>query len=60
MAFKTWEDRAIMAEAERDDLKIENARLRSALRKIADMDYRGNRSAESSIAFRALEIKSVT
>jgi hypothetical protein len=30
-------------------------RLESALRKIANQDYRGNRSTESEIAFRALK-----
>jgi RNA polymerase-binding transcription factor DksA len=32
-------------------------RLESALREIANQDYRGNRSTESQIAFRALEAK---
>jgi len=31
------------------------ARLESALRKIANQDYRGNRSTESQIAFEALK-----
>lgn len=39
-----------------DNANNEIKRLREALHKIADMDYRGNRSTESSIAFKALEI----
>ena len=31
-------------------------RLRDALQKIADTDYRGNRSTESQIAYRALKM----
>lgn len=33
---------------------VQNVRYRNALMKIRDMDYRGNRSTESQIAFEAL------
>jgi len=39
------------------ELKAERERLRTALEKIANTDYRGNRSTESVIAFNALNQK---
>ena len=45
---KQSEDRANKAEAERDALVV-------ALKKIANMDYRGNRSTEMTIAYEALK-----
>ena len=49
---------------ERDKLRDENVRLKAhinrledALRRIANTDYRGNRSTESQIAAEALESK---
>ena len=50
---------AFSAELERE-LNAANDRinhLETALRRIANADYRGNRSTESQIAFRALEDK---
>lgn len=38
-----------------DDLKEENARLREALKEIADQDYRGNRPTTIDIARAALK-----
>lgn len=40
---------------QRDQLKDRIKRLEDALREIANQDYRGNRSTESEIAFRALQ-----
>ena len=47
-AFEAAMARLATVEAERD-------RYKAALRQIADTDYRGNRSHESIIAYRALE-----
>jgi hypothetical protein len=41
--------------AELEAVKVENARLREVLKRIANTDYRGNRSSESQIAFDALK-----
>jgi len=43
--------------AERDAAEKRVMHLEAALRKIADQDYRGNRSTESQIALMALEVK---
>jgi len=43
--------------AERDAAEKRVLHLEAALRKIADQDYRGNRSTESQIALMALEVK---
>ncbi len=43
--------------AERDAAERRVMHLEAALRKIADQDYRGNRSTESQIALMALEVK---
>jgi hypothetical protein len=40
---------------ENRELKDRIKRLEEALRQIANQDYRGNRSTESEIAFRALK-----
>ena len=39
---------------ERNALRAENAKLREALTEIANEDYRGNRSPESTTAYRAI------
>lgn len=46
--------RALEAEARIVALAAECDRYRAALERIRDMDYRGNRSTESAIAYRAL------
>lgn len=46
-AVKTWK--------ELEEAKARIAHLEAALRRIADADYRGNRSEESQIAFEALK-----
>jgi hypothetical protein len=48
-AVKTWK--------ELEEAKERIAHLEAALRRIANQDYRGNRSTESQIAVEALEDK---
>ena len=53
-----WFNRAIMMDAAANEIQKLNDRinhLESALRRIANTDYRGNRSTESQIAFEALK-----
>jgi hypothetical protein len=54
----TFWNAAIDLKKQNDELKQRIKRLEEALREIANQDYRGNRSNESQIAFRALEAKS--
>ena len=49
----TFWNAAIDLKKENDELKQRIKRLEDALREIANQDYRGNRSTESQIAFRA-------
>ena len=51
----TFWNAAIDLKKENDELKQRIKRLEDALREIANQDYRGNRSTESQIAFRALQ-----
>jgi len=48
---------AVKTYKELEEARARIAHLEEALRRIANQDYRGNRSAESQIAFRALEAK---
>lgn len=50
----TFWNAAIDLKKENDALKDRITHLEDALRRIANTDYRGNRSTESQIAFRAL------
>ena len=53
-----WFNRAKMYTAAADEIhRLEDRikRLETALRRIANTDYRGNRSTESQIAFEALK-----
>lgn len=51
----TFWNAAIDLKKQNDELKQRIKRLEEALREIANQDYRGNRSTESQIAFRALK-----
>ena len=53
----TFWNAAIDLKKENDELKQRIKRLEEVLREIANQDYRGSRSTESQIAFRALEEK---
>ncbi len=57
IAFDQIADERDKAQQENKLLKQRIKRLEEALREIANQDYRGNRSTESQIAFRALEAK---
>ena len=46
---------AVKTYKELEEARARIARLESALRRIANQDYRGNRSTESQIAFEALK-----
>jgi cell division protein FtsB len=50
-------NQALDLHKENEALKQHINRLEEALREIANQDYRGSRSTESQIAFRALEEK---
>lgn len=52
---KMFFNQALDLHKENEALKQRIHRLESALREIANQDYRGNRSTESQIAFMALE-----
>jgi len=52
---KMFFNQALDFHKENEALKQRIHRLESALREIANQDYRGNRSTESEIAFRALK-----
>jgi len=51
----TFWNAAIDLKKENDILKVRINHLETALRRIANTDYRGNRSTESQIAFEALK-----
>lgn len=53
--FQGWYEGYHGRDDEVAELKSKIERLTDALQKIADADYRGNRSTESSIAFQALQ-----
>ena len=46
---------AVKTYKELEEARARIARLEAALRRIANQDYRGNRSEESQIAFEALK-----
>jgi hypothetical protein len=52
---KMFFNQALDLHKENEALKQRINRLESALREIANQDYRGSRSTESQIAFRALQ-----
>jgi hypothetical protein len=52
---KMFFNQALDLHKENESLKQRIHRLESALREIANQDYRGSRSTESEIAFRALQ-----
>jgi len=52
------EDGYVKCVVNRAELQIENTRLREALEKIRDQDYRGNRPWSATVAYDALEEKS--
>jgi hypothetical protein len=52
---KMFFNQALDFHKENEVLKQRIKRLEDALREIANQDYRGNRSTESEIAFRALK-----
>jgi pSer/pThr/pTyr-binding forkhead associated (FHA) protein len=52
---KMFFNQALDLHKENESLKQRIHRLESALREISNQDYRGNRSTESEIAFRALQ-----
>jgi hypothetical protein len=52
---KMFFNQALDLHKENEALKQRIHHLESALREIANQDYRGNRSTESEIAFRALQ-----
>jgi len=52
---KMFFNQALDLHKENEALKQRIHRLESALREIANQDYRGNRSTESQIAFEALK-----
>ena len=52
---KMFFNQALDFHKENEALKQRIKRLEDALREIANQDYRGNRSTESEIAFRALQ-----
>ena len=49
-----WEISPAMAQAKIDELNRQIAELKSVLAEIANQDYRGNRSTQSTIAYNAL------
>jgi hypothetical protein len=51
----TFWNAAIDLKKQNDELKQRINHLETALRRIANTDYRGNRSTESQIAFEALK-----
>lgn len=56
--IKAWRQKAEDALVAVELWKTRAAHFEAALQKIADMDYRGNRPVESSIAFKALQHQS--
>ena len=54
--FEDLTKQAKLVWAEHKQLQAENEKLKEALEKIANADYRGNRSSESVIAFNALKL----